>query len=47
VLAGPGIAKGDVVDKRVDQIQVAGTIGKLMNFEAASAESRILEEAFA
>ncbi len=47
VLAGPGIAKGAVVDKSVDQIQVTGTIAKLMGFKAEQAESRVLEEAFA
>jgi hypothetical protein len=47
VLAGPGIARGAVVDRTVDQIQVAGTIGRLMGFPAEHAESRILEEAIA
>ena len=47
VVAGPGIAKGAVVDKVVDQIQVTGTIAKLMGFPAAQAESRVLAEVFA
>jgi hypothetical protein len=44
---GPGIQRGVVVDKRVDQIQVASTIGKFMNMPTEFAEKRILEEAFA
>lgn len=47
VMAGPGIAKKQIVDKRVDQIQIAGTIAQAMKFPAAQAESRLLEEAFA
>jgi len=47
VLVGPGVARGGVVDRRVDQISVAGTIAKLMGFKAEQAESRLLEEAFA
>lgn len=44
---GPGIQRGVVVDKRVDQIQVASTIGNFMNMPTEFAEKRILEEAFA
>jgi hypothetical protein len=47
VLVGPGVARGGVVDRRVDQISVAGTIAKMMGFKAEQAESRLLEEAFA
>ena len=47
VVAGPGVAKGAVVDKAVDQIQVTGTIAKLMGFKADKAESRVLTEVFA
>jgi hypothetical protein len=47
LFAGPGVARGVTVDKRVDQISVAGTIAKLMNFKADHAESRLLEEAIA
>jgi len=47
VIVGPGIARGTVVDKPVDQISMAGTIAKLMAFKAEQAESRILEEAIA
>jgi hypothetical protein len=46
-MAGPGIRKGVVVDKPVDQISVAGTVGRLMGFKTEHAESRILEEALA
>jgi hypothetical protein len=42
---GPGIPKATRVDKVVDQISIAGTIGQLMGFKAAQAESRILEPA--
>jgi hypothetical protein len=47
LLVGPGIRSGVVVDKRVDQISVAGTIAQVMGFKAEHAESRILEEAIA
>src|SRR6267154_5709397 len=47
LIVGPGVARGVVVDKRTDQISIAGTIGRLMGFESAHAESRVLEEAFA
>jgi len=47
LMAGPGIRKGVVVDKPVDQISVAGTVGRLMGFKTEHAESRILEEALA
>ena len=44
---GPGIARNVVVDKPVDQIQVAATIGKLMKMPTEEAERRILEPVFA
>jgi hypothetical protein len=47
VIAGPGVPRGVVVDKRVDQISVAGTIARYMGMRAEHAESRILDEAFA
>jgi hypothetical protein len=47
LMFGPGIAKGDVVDKRHDQSSVARTIGKVMGFKAEFAEKTILTEAFA
>ena len=45
--AGPGVRQGVVVDNRTDQISITGTIGRLMGFPTAHAESRILEEAIA
>ncbi len=47
LMFGPGIARGDVVDKRHDQSSVARTIGKIMGFEAKFAERTVLAEAFA
>jgi hypothetical protein len=47
LLIGPGIQKGVVVDKRVDQISVANTIGHLTGAGAEFAEGSILEEALA
>jgi hypothetical protein len=47
LLYGKGIAKGVVVDKPVDQISVAGTVARIMGFQAAEAESAILQEAIA
>ena len=44
---GPGIQRGMVVDKRVDQIQVAATVGRLMKMPTEFAEQRVLEEVFA
>jgi hypothetical protein len=47
LLFGPGVPRGVVVDKQTDQISVAGTIARLMGFDAQHAESRILEQAIA
>ena len=47
LFVGPGVKRGAVVDKRVDQSQVASTIGQLMGFKAEFAEPRVLEEAIA
>jgi hypothetical protein len=47
LIFGPGIARGEVVDKRHDQSSVARTIGKVMGFEAKFAEQTLLTEAFA
>jgi hypothetical protein len=44
---GPGIARGALVDKTVDQIQVAATIGKLAGMPTAQAEGGVLGEVFA
>ncbi len=47
LFVGPGVKRGAVVDKRVDQSQVAATIGQLMGFKAEFGEQRVLEEAIA
>jgi hypothetical protein len=47
LMFGPGIARGVVVDKPADQINVASTIGKVMGFDAEFAEKTVLEQAFA
>jgi len=47
LLVGPGVPRGVVVDKLVDQSQVAATIGRLMGFKSELAEQRVLEEAIA
>jgi phosphoglycerol transferase MdoB-like AlkP superfamily enzyme len=44
---GPGIAKGVVVDKVVDQAQIAATIGRLAGMETAQSEGAVLEQVFA
>jgi hypothetical protein len=44
---GAGIDRGVVVDKRVDQISVAATIGQLTGARAEFAEGPALEEVFA
>lgn len=46
LLFGPGITKGVVVDKPVDQTMIAATVGRLMGFEATAAEGGMLQEAF-
>ena len=47
LLIGPGIRKGVVVDKRVDQISIASTIGHLAKMETAYTEGPVLEDALA
>lgn len=47
LMFGPGIAKGAVVDKPVEQISIARTVAQIMRFNAASAEGPILGEVFA
>src|SRR5947208_10270172 len=47
LFVGPGVKRGAVVDKRVDQSQVASTVGHLMGFKAEFGEQRVLEEAIA
>lgn len=47
LIVGKGIAAGQVVDRKVDQISVAGTVGKLMGFQTPFAEGPVLGEAWA
>lgn len=47
LLFGPGIQRGQIVDRAVDQSQIAATIGQIAGFKAEHAEQSILEEAFA
>jgi hypothetical protein len=47
LMFGPGIARGVVVDKPADQINIASTIGKVMGFDAEFSEKTVLEQAFA
>ena len=47
LFVGAGVPRGAVVDRRVDQSQIAGTVGRLMGFKSDFAEQRILEEAIA
>ncbi len=44
---GRGIARGAVVDKTVEQIAIARTVGEIMGFTATSAETPALAEVFA
>jgi hypothetical protein len=44
---GPGIDQGIVVDKRVDQISIAATIGQFTGAKAEFAEGPVLEQVFA
>lgn len=45
LIVGPGIRKGVVVDKQVDQINIAATIGHCMKMKTAYTEGPVLEEA--
>src|SRR3989475_7642030 len=47
LFVGARVPRGAVVDRCVDQSQVAATLGRLMGFKAEFAEQRVLEEAFA
>lgn len=44
---GTGIAKGVVIDRAVQQSDVAGTLGAVMGFKTTHAEGSVLEEIFA
>jgi hypothetical protein len=43
LFVGPGIARGAVLDRVVQQVDVAPTIGRLMGFTSDHAEGRVLE----
>lgn len=47
LLFGPGVEKGKTIDRRVDQTQIASTLGKLMGAPTKFADSNVLEEAIA
>lgn len=44
---GPGIAGGHVIDRRVDQIAMASTVGRIMNMPTEFTEAPPLDEVFA
>lgn len=44
---GPGIARGRTIEREVDQISVASTVGRIMNIDTAHTEGPVLEEVFA
>ena len=43
---GPGIKANQIVDRKVSQIDILPTLGKLMGFETDYAEGKVLEELF-
>lgn len=47
LIFGPGIVKGRVLDKPVDQASIAATIGGVMGFDTSRAEGRALDEIIA
>lgn len=44
LICGPGIVRGRVLDKPVDQTSIAATVGALMGFKVDAAEGRVLSE---
>ncbi len=44
---GPGIARGHVIDRSVDQIAVTSTVGRIMNMPTEFTEAPALDEVFA
>lgn len=46
LIVGPGITRGRILDKPIDQSQIAPTIGALMGFKTPLAEPTAIEEAF-
>jgi hypothetical protein len=47
MLVGPGIARGVVVDRLVQQVDVAPTVGHVCGFKTPHSEGHVLEEAIA
>lgn len=47
LVVGPGVARSRTVDRLVQQVAVAPTVGRLMGFETPYAEAPALEDAFA
>ncbi len=47
LLVGPGIGRGRVIDRRVDQIALTATLGELMRVRTPYADAPPLEDAFA
>ena len=43
---GPGIARGQTIDRTVEQISVAPTIGRLINMDTEHCEGPVLDELF-
>jgi len=46
LVVGPGITKGRVLDKRIDQSQIAATVGAAMGFATPHAEASAITEIF-
>jgi len=46
LIVGPGVAKDNVVDKKVDQTSIAKTVGQLMGMPMVEAEGPVLVDAF-
>ncbi len=47
LLLGPNVTRGRIVDRAVEQIDLAPTIGRLMGFDANFARGDVLEAALA
>ncbi len=47
LVVGPGIVRNRVLDKPVDQSQIAATVGAIMGFKARYAEAGAIDEVFA
>ena len=46
LFVGTGIAKGQVIDREVNQISIAGTVGHIIGTETAHTEGPVLDEVF-